>query len=199
MYRTIIHVLLKNKKFYRNKSLFFAFVCGMLSGIGYTDFEKKQWYAAAEPVGQINLCFTPPSGCGELIAKWISRAQKEVLVQAYGLTSQKIIDALIQASKNGCSVRIILDRSNMYDPRSGMHRLMKAGQNIEIKIDKASGIAHNKVMIIDRSSVISGSFNFTKDADKRNVENVILINDVSIAKQYLNNWHKRYATSISAH
>ena len=43
-------------------------------------------------------------------------------------------------------------------------------------------------MIIDEKIVITGSFNFTNAADKRNAENVIIINNSSIAKQYLQNW-----------
>ena len=40
--------------------------------------------------------------------------------------------------------------------------------------------------------VITGSFNFTNAADKRNAENVIIINNKSVAKEYLNNWQDRY-------
>ena len=59
-----------------------------------------------------------------------------------------------------------------------------------------SGIAHNKVMIIDKKKVITGSFNFTKSADTRNAENVLLIDDANIAAQYFLNWHNRKQESI---
>jgi phospholipase D len=59
-------------------------------------------------------------------------------------------------------------------------------------IDKISGIAHNKVIIIDNEKVITGSFNFTNDADKRNAENVVLIKDPYVAEQYIENWNSRY-------
>ena len=59
-------------------------------------------------------------------------------------------------------------------------------------VDKIkNGIAHNKVMIIDNTVVITGSFNFTENADKRNAENVIVLHDSSIAKQYYDNWKNR--------
>jgi phosphatidylserine/phosphatidylglycerophosphate/cardiolipin synthase-like enzyme len=50
----------------------------------------------------------------------------------------------------------------------------------------------NKVIIIDREKVITGSFNFTNDADKRNAENVVLIKDQTLAEQYIQNWKNRY-------
>ena len=62
---------------------------------------------------------------------------------------------------------------------------------IKIYQDKVAGIAHNKVMIIDNTTVITGSFNFTDNADKRNAENVILLHDSNVAKQYYDNWRKR--------
>ena len=57
-------------------------------------------------------------------------------------------------------------------------------------------IAHNKVMIIDDKEVITGSFNFTDAAQKRNAENVVFISDTKLAKEYAQNWAKREQQSI---
>ena len=135
---------------------------------------------------QINLCFTPPSGCGKVIADLISRAAKSIYMQAYGITSDEITVALIAAHDRGVKVRILLDKSNLHDKHSKMQVLKES--EIEVSIDKVSGIAHNKVIIIDEQKVITGSFNFTKSADSRNTENIIIVNDSRIADQYLQNW-----------
>jgi len=58
------------------------------------------------------------------------------------------------------------------------------------------GIAHNKVMIIDRKKVITGSFNFTNAADNRNAENVLLIEDSELAATYIDNWKNRAKHNI---
>jgi phosphatidylserine/phosphatidylglycerophosphate/cardiolipin synthase-like enzyme len=50
-------------------------------------------------------------------------------------------------------------------------------------------IAHNKVMILDGQTVITGSFNFTKSAEESNAENLLVIRDAAIAGQYAANWH----------
>jgi phosphatidylserine/phosphatidylglycerophosphate/cardiolipin synthase-like enzyme len=39
-------------------------------------------------------------------------------------------------------------------------------------IDAQHAISHNKVMIIDGETVLTGSFNFTKAAQEKNAENV---------------------------
>ena len=134
----------------------------------------------------INLCFTPPAGCTKVRAEAISRAKQSIYVQAYGMTSPDITESLIEAHKRGVLVQILLDKSNLTDKWSKMPELLDAG--IEVTIDKLTGIAHNKIMIIDSSRVITGSFNFTRSADSKNAENILIIDDREVAKQYLQNW-----------
>lgn len=158
-------------------------------------FEQDSRYSfstsqtAIDNENQIELCFTPPSGCGTLIAQEIARAKESIYVQAYGLTSGIIVNQLIQAKNRGVKVQVLLDKSNVSDKWSKMMDLVNA--NVSVRIDKVLGIAHNKVIIIDEQKVITGSFNFTNAADKRNAENVIIINNKSVAKEYLNNWQNR--------
>ena len=64
-----------------------------------------------------------------------------------------------------------------------------------MKIDAQHAIAHNKVMIIDGETVITGSFNFTKAAEENNAENLLVIRDKKLADQYTKNWqeHERHS------
>jgi len=142
---------------------------------------------------EVNTCFTPPAGCGAVIAGLISKAQDSIYIQAYGFTSGEIAKALINAHERGVKVRVLLDKSNIGAKHSKMRDIRKAG--IEVSIDKVSGIAHNKVIIIDKQKVITGSFNFTVGADIRNTENVIIVNDREVAKRYLENWYDRKSKS----
>jgi phosphatidylserine/phosphatidylglycerophosphate/cardiolipin synthase-like enzyme len=56
-----------------------------------------------------------------------------------------------------------------------------ANQGVPTKIDATHAIAHNKVMIIGGETVITGSFNFTKAAQARNCENLLIIRDQALA------------------
>jgi phospholipase D len=139
--------------------------------------------------GEVSTCFTPPAGCGTVIASQISKAQDSIYVQAYGFSSGEITKALINAHNRGIKVRVLLDKSNIGAKYSKMRKLREAG--IEVDIDSVSGIAHNKIIIIDQQKVITGSFNFTTSADIRNTENVIIVNNSEIAKKYIQNWFSR--------
>ncbi|WP_342270685.1 phospholipase D family nuclease [Rickettsia endosymbiont of Orchestes rusci] len=145
--------------------------------------------------GKVSTCFTPPSGCTKFIASEIDKAQSSIYMQAYGMSDPLITDALIKAQARGVKVRMLLDRSNLKQKFSKIHELQRA--KIDVGIDKVPGIAHNKVIIIDKQKVITGSFNFTVSADTRNAENVIVIEDAKLAESYLQNWLSRKAKNQS--
>ena len=144
-------------------------------------------YTYANDNASVKVCFTPGEPCTDKIVDEISNAKSEILLQAYSFTSDPISNALIRAHKKGIIVKCIFDNSqkDSISPR----KLRSYG--ITVFIDKPAGIAHNKVMIIDKESVVTGSFNFTKAAQHRNVENSIVIRDEKIAKQYHRKWHEK--------
>ena len=146
-------------------------------------------FAASNPL--YSVCFTPPhKQCGHFISNHINQAKESIYVQAYGFTHTEIINSLIEAKKRGIEVEIILDSSNFSEKKEPLlNELKDAG--IKIYKAKVSGIAHNKIMIIDKQKVITGSFNFTESADKRNAENVLVVVDKRLAKDYLGNWVNR--------
>jgi phosphatidylserine/phosphatidylglycerophosphate/cardiolipin synthase-like enzyme len=57
-------------------------------------------------------------------------------------------------------------------------------------IDAVHTISHNKLIIIDQETVITGSFNFTKAAEEKNAENLLIIKSKELAKPYIDNWNK---------
>ncbi len=110
--------------------------------------------------------FSPGGGCTQVIIRELDRGEKSFLVQAYSFT------ALVTDQKRGVRVEVILDRSQV--KANGKYSAAKFFQNmgIPLRIDAAHAIAHNKVMVIDGETVITGSFNFTKAAEEKNLENL---------------------------
>lgn len=146
---------------------------------------------AAEPSWQ--ACFTPGEDCTGLIVRQLHAAQKTILVQAYSFTSEPIARELADAHRRGAEVRVILDKSNRTEKYSAADFLDHAG--IAVLIDSEHKIAHNKVMVIDGETVITGSFNFTKAAQLDNAENVLVVHDAELARHYQENWEQHGAHS----
>ena len=117
----------------------------------------------------------------------LNQATNSVLVQAYSFTSAPIAEALVDAHRRGVKVQVILDHSQRTEKYSEADFLKHSG--IPTLIDAQHAIAHNKVMILDDAIVLTGSFNFTKAAEEHNAENLLVINDPVLAKQYIENWH----------
>ena len=83
-------------------------------------------------------------------------------MQAYSFTDKEVVEAISRAKRKGVDVRVILDKSNRTDRHSQLTELKR--EKITVKIDEPSGIAHNKVIIIDDEKVITGSYNFSNAA-----------------------------------
>ena len=138
--------------------------------------------------------FSPNGGCTDAVVSALQAAKKTVLVQAYSFTSAPIAKALVDAKKRGVDVRVILDKSQRTERYTGATFL--ANEGVPVFIDADHRIAHNKVMVIDAQTVITGSFNFTKAAERGNAENVLLIlHAPELAKRYGDNWNEHLAHS----
>jgi phosphatidylserine/phosphatidylglycerophosphate/cardiolipin synthase-like enzyme len=136
----------------------------------------------------VEVYFSPNNGATDAIVREIDRARSEILVQAYSFTSAPIAKALLKAHRRGVKVRAILDKSQKTQKYSSAFFLTNSG--IPTYIDEKHAIAHNKIILIDRAVVITGSFNFTKAAEEKNAENLLIIRSQELAKPYLENWQR---------
>jgi phosphatidylserine/phosphatidylglycerophosphate/cardiolipin synthase-like enzyme len=168
-------------------SLPVVLVVGIL--IGHTIAPPSAVYLPID-IPSARACFSPGENCEAIIVSAIERARKEILVQAYSFTSSSIADALVNAKNRGVDTRVLYDSSASKDKHSLIPSLIKKG--IPCLIDKVSGLAHNKIMVIDHRTVITGSYNWTKAARDRNSENVLLIRNADLAKEYESQWYKAF-------
>ncbi len=145
------------------------------------------------PLPPIVVYFSPKGGATEAVVQALDAAKNTVFVQAYSFTSKEIAEALLHAHKRGVVIHVILDKSILTDHYSEADFLAHAGMSV--LIDEKHQIAHNKIMIIDGETVITGSFNFTRQAEEHNAENLLVIHDRGLAERYLANWHAHEAHS----
>jgi phosphatidylserine/phosphatidylglycerophosphate/cardiolipin synthase-like enzyme len=146
------------------------------------------------PQPQVEVHFSPKGGATEAIVREITAARQEILVLAYSFTHDPIVDALIAAHQKGLIVEVILDKSMEVADFSDLPRGLEWG--LPILIDDHHAIAHNKVMVIDRRTIITGSFNFTKQAELQNAENLVILKGYpDITAAYLKDFqhHKEHA------
>ena len=129
--------------------------------------------------------FSPKGGCTDAVVNEIKAAKTSILIQAYGFTSNKIILAVKNAADRNVTVKLFLDRTNKNNKKI-------EGVKADICIDSKFAIAHNKVVIIDGSTLITGSFNFTENAEKHNAENLLILNDKELIQKYITNFNEHF-------
>ena len=141
--------------------------------------------------GSVEVAFSPKGGCTAATVRFIGEAQQTIRVAAYGLTSNPIGKALVDARKRGVDVRVVADREHngkRDNPNSIANFL--AANGIPVHIDTAVKIQHNKVIIVDGQSVQNGSFNLTAAAQTSNAENIIIHRGFpELAKTFTDNWN----------
>lgn len=158
-----------------------AVVILLISTTSYADQFKAS--------GTVDVYFSPNGGATEAIVNEIESAKKEILVQAYSFTSKPIAKALVDARKRGIKIEAVLDKSQRKEKYTSADFVAHAG--IPTYIDSTHAIAHNKIMIIDRSTLITGSFNFTKAAEEKNAENMLVMKgNKPLVERYLRNFEE---------
>ncbi|HUX80571.1 MAG TPA: phospholipase D family protein [Alphaproteobacteria bacterium] len=170
-------------------SALLAFFIGC--GVGFSLYPtlNEGWVASSTEKAHINVCFSPEGQCTIGIVSAIEDAKTSIFVMAYSFTSLQIAQALVDAFERGVDVKVLIDKSQIRNKYSHLQFFSKSG--IPVFIDPAKGIAHNKAMILDDRFVLTGSFNWSKAANSKNAENILLIDDPSLAQIYKENWKKR--------
>ena len=88
---------------------------------------------------------------------------------------------MIEAHNRGVEVLVVFEERQI-SKYSEYWRLKKAG--IPVRNDTNRYLMHNKVMIVDGLIVLTGSFNWSRSAEERNDENLVVIRSEHIASLY---------------
>ena len=143
--------------------------------------------------------FSPKGGCTEAIVREVQRARRSVQVLAYTFASRPIAQALVDAKLLGVNVELVFDPATEDDPNSDLAFFIEQG--LTPLIDENHALAHSKVIVVDDRTVVTGSFNFTHQAEMENAENVVVIQGHGeVAAAYRKNFqdHKGHARAAQA-
>ncbi len=138
----------------------------------------------------VYIRFSPDDGIDDMIEKLISAANDSVYMLAYSFASRDIAERLEAADEEGLDVIVVCEDGKAYTDGGGQcGPLSEAG--LQVYVDGyPDTLMHEKVIILDNSVVIAGSYNFTRSADKRNDEQVLVIQNPDIAELFLGEFDK---------
>ena len=150
----------------RMRNLLTVTCCGILLSacVPFASKQRRQPAVPAATEDGITVYFSPKGGCTLAIVEQIAKTITSIDMQAYSFTSTDIAKALTEAQDRGVTVRAVLDKQATGQQFSGGTYL--ADHHVAVWTDGLHPIVHNKVIIIDGNIVITGSFNFTRQADR---------------------------------
>ena len=163
------------------KNISYILIAIILISSGFFIFEFFNPKTAYNNDADIEACFSPAGGISKKIINIIDKSDKSIDVAMYSFTKRDIAWALVKAKKRGVIVRIILDESRV----SSKYSKYRFFRNKKISTKLIQQTMHNKFAIIDNKMLITGSYNWTANAEKRNFENILFIhNSPKIITQY---------------
>lgn len=157
-------------------------------------FEKREFGASTRPElppvkpvhlknGDVQVFFSPMGGGKDAVVKELQGAKKSISFMTFSLTDASISQAMRDKAKAGVKVEGIFDRWLAAGEYSQFQPFKRAG--IPVWKDGNEALMHHKVMIVDQKTVITGSFNFSQNAEHNNNEAFFIIrNAQALAKDY---------------
>lgn len=133
--------------------------------------------------------FTPPHGIAAHISAQLATAKTTIHIVMYEFDSQPLALSLELAAARGVAVELVLDGSEAHESQALVAGLKQAG--VKVYTDKKHHLTHSKYVITDNEWVITGSYNWTNDAELRNAENVVLIANAVLAAAYEQDFNLR--------
>jgi phosphatidylserine/phosphatidylglycerophosphate/cardiolipin synthase-like enzyme len=131
--------------------------------------------------------FSASDDIESVVTTELAAASTQVDVAIYTFTSENIQNALLDAQDRGVAVRVIMDSSQAYtlsDQTAVLERLRDGGVDARTGDGFGGGILHDKFIVVDLATVLTGSYNYTRSANDANDENLVVLADPNLARAY---------------
>lgn len=140
---------------------------------------------------ELDVYFSPDDHVLNALYGLLSKAESSIYFLAYSFTTNELGDIVRQKAADGLTVKGVMDEEQIasnigteFDP------FRQAG--LDVRIDGNDGLMHHKVFIVDGKIVVTGSYNFSRSAEEKNDENLIIIYNEKIAEQYMQEFERVY-------
>ncbi|MEM4336549.1 MAG: phospholipase D-like domain-containing protein [Candidatus Woesearchaeota archaeon] len=181
-------VIIKSKTVSENYELEFSEFLSDIFGGGKLTKNPVVFYSNNSK--KVETYFCPEDWCSDKIIKTLSKANKSIYFMLYSFTDDSIGDLLVKKYNQGIDIKGVVEKSQSGGVYSEYSKLKKSG--IDVRYDKNPKLMHNKIFIVDNEIVITGSYNPTKNGDRVNDENIVIIYDKIVAEKFLNEFERLY-------
>lgn len=133
-------------------------------------------------VQQESVYFSPGEECLQAIINHIRSAKNKIRICLFTISDDRIAEELISKHKRGVSIKIISDNDKIFDKGSDIEKLAKAG--IPIRLDVTDNHMHHKFALFDNHITLTGSYNWTRSAERYNHENILITDSYRVLREF---------------
>lgn len=135
--------------------------------------------------------FSEIDNCVARIVSLITEAKNSIDICVFTITDDRIAGPLIEAHRQGVSVRILTDDDKANDLGSDIPRFMQEG--VPVRVDRTAYHMHHKFAIFDRKLLLTGSYNWTRGASINNIENFVLVSERALLSNFQKEFDRLWA------
>jgi phosphatidylserine/phosphatidylglycerophosphate/cardiolipin synthase-like enzyme len=132
----------------------------------------------------IDVYFSPDDKVQSSLIDLLDNAKESIYFMAFSFTADSLGEVIRNRARDGVVVAGVMEDEQVnsnagteFDP------FKQAG--LDVLRDANEGQMHHKVIVIDESIVVLGSYNFTNSAETKNDENLLVIYSRDIAAEFM--------------
>ena len=143
---------------------------------------------------EVETYFSPDDGTAGRLLELLRGAEESIHFLAFSFTSDDLAEAMIDRSRVGVVVTGVFEESQEASNQGSEYDRMRSA-GLDVRLDGNPTNMHHKVIIIDGKIVVTGSYNFSANAEERNDENTLILHDPLLAAAYLEEFERVYAAA----
>jgi len=148
--------------------------------------------ATAAGCSSTDVCFSPDGACSNVLLEEFDLAQDSIHAAVYCFTNLTVAESLAAANVRGVEVQIAIDPCDNFG-LDVQEYLEGQGVPLRVSYNPNGGIMHDKFAVIDGKVVLTGSYNWTSNADTKNDENLVRLVNSEMAVQFEDEFERLWA------
>ncbi len=138
---------------------------------------------------RVETYFSPDDGVANQLAALLNSAEESIYFLAFSFTSNDLGDIVRAKAEAGLDVHGVMDEEQIKSNQGTEFDPFRQA-DLDVLIDGIPGQMHHKVFVIDGEIVVLGSYNFSQSAEVRNDENIVVVYNADIAKEYMKEFQR---------
>jgi hypothetical protein len=139
----------------------------------------------------IKTFFTQKDDVLPIIHDYLSKARIHVCVAVAWFTEESLFDKLLYLQSKGIQIELVITKHKFNDESKNQYAIIEENGGFFTELGSEDQLMHMKFCIIDHSTVISGSANWTKRAFNDNDEEVTIVtNNPDRANEFMNEFDR---------